>query len=177
MKIVINGFIQYWKDKKSTPAGRMATAYENSAEEAKRIQVEMLALIRPEKTSKGLIAIFAPEAEGLMDAFVKAQKDASDVSADIEKYLALTNGDPSTERLLSEKLRLQNGLNNVQHAAKNSIARAIKGGKAKSAIEAESQPEVQDALLKRERIESEFTPQLKEVEASFKKIATILKKY
>ena len=143
-------FIQYWSEK-STSSGesRLAARYLKTIEELKTIRAEMFSYIRPQKTSKGLIAVFDPEAERLMSHFEAVEKSLASTEKDIKAFLSLTNGEPSLDGLVKEKHRLSKIRDNAKHGVQAATLRAVRRG-AKSQQEAELAKEVQDELAKQE---------------------------
>lgn len=171
------GFIHYWSEKSSsTSESRLSACYLNATEELKTIRSELIDYIRPQKSSKGLIAVFAPEAEQLMSHFEAAEKNLATISKDIEAFLALTNGEPTLDSLVKEKHRLAKILDNAKHGVEAATLRAVRRG-AKSEKEAELAKEVQDELAKQDRIESDYAPKLKDLETRIAKAREILSRY
>jgi len=170
-------FIQYWSERNiSTNESRLAARYLKAIEELKTIRSELFGYIKPQKTSKGLIAVFAPEAEQLMSHFEAAEKNLANITGNIEAFLALTNGEPTLDGLVKEKHRLTKILDNAKHAVEAATLRSVRRG-AKSEKEAELSKEVQDELAKQDRIESDYGPKLKDVEAKIAKAREILSRY
>lgn len=170
-------FIQYWSERNiSTSESRLAARYLKAIEELKTIRSELFGYIRPQKTSKGLIAVFAPEAEQLMSHFEAAEKNLVTVSKDIEAFLALTNGEPTFDGLVKEKHRLVKILDNAKHGVEAATLRAMRHG-AKSENEAELSKEVQNELAKQDRITDEYGPKLKDIENKIVKAREILATY
>ena len=170
-------FIQYWSERNiSTSESRLAARYLKAIEELKTIRSELFGYIRPQKTSKGLIAVFAPEAEQLMSHFEAAEKNLVTVSKDIEAFLALTNGEPTLDGLVKEKHRLAKILDNAKHGVEAATLRSVRLG-AKSKLEAELTEEVQDELAKQDRITDEYGPKLKDIENKIVKAREILATY
>lgn len=170
-------FIQYWSERNiSTSESRLAARYLKAIEELKTIRSELFGYIRPQKTSKGLIAVFAPEAEQLMSYFEAAEKNLVTVSKDIEAFLALTNGEPTLDGLVKEKHRLAKILDNAKHGVEAATLRAMRHG-AKSENEAELSKEVQNELAKQDRITDEYGPKLKDIENKIVKAREILATY
>jgi hypothetical protein len=170
-------FIQYWSERNiSTSESRLAARYLKAIEELKTIRSELFGYIRPQKTSKGLIAVFAPEAEQLMSHFEAAEKNLVTVSKDIEAFLALTNGEPTLDGLVKEKHRLAKILDNAKHGVEAATLRAMRHG-AKSENEAELSKEVQNELAKQDRITDEYGPKLKDIENKIVKAREILATY
>ena len=107
-------FIQYWSEKgASNSESRLAARYLKTFEELKTMRSELFGFIKPQKTSKGLIAAFAPEAERLMSHFEAAEKDLASTEKDIEAFLALINGEPTLDSLVKEKHRFAKILDNL----------------------------------------------------------------
>ena len=170
-------FIQYWSEKNtSTSESRLAARYLKTSEELKAIQSELFGYIMPQKTSKGLIAVFAPEAEQLMSHFEAAEKNLANITGNIEAFLALTKGEPTLDGLVKEKHRLVRILDNAKNAVEAATLRSVRRG-AKSKQEGELSKEVQDELAKQDRITDEYGPKLKDVEAKIAKAREILSRY
>lgn len=173
---MIKRFIDFWNDKPSSQEARLAAAYKNSVAEQERLQTALLEHLRPQKTGKGLIAVFTPAAEEIVLPLEGTEKHLNEVEADINQFLALTNGESSTERLAKDKQRFQTAINNQKFAVKNAILRQVRRGAA-SEQEAEGSAEVQAALAKQDKVLGTYEPQLKDVEARLGKIRAILAKY
>ena len=173
----IEDFILYWSEKNtSTSECRLVAGYLKITEELKTIRSALYGFLRPQKTGKGLIAVFAPEAEGLVSHFEAAEKNLATVSKDIEAFLALTNGEPTLDGLVKEKHRLAKILDNAKHSVEAATLRAIRHG-AKSENEAELSKEVQDELAKQDRITNEYGPKLSDIETKIAKAREMLARY
>ena len=170
-------FIQYWSEKNtSSGESRLAARYLKTKEDLKTIRSELFGYIKPQKTSKGLIAVFEPEAERFMSHFEAAEKDLASTEKDIEAFLALINGEPTLDSLVKEKHRLAKILDNAKHGVQSATLRAVRHG-AKSQQEAELAKEVQDELTKLDRITDEYGPKLKDIETKIAKVREILSRY
>jgi hypothetical protein len=170
-------FIRYWSEKSSsTSESRLSARYLKAIEELKTIRSELFDYIKPQKTSKGLIAVFAPEAEQLMSHFEAAERNQATIIKDIESFLALTKGEPTLDGLVKEKHRLTKILDNAKHGVEAATLRAVRHG-AKSELEAELSKEVQDELAKQDRIESDYGPKLKDIATKIAKAREILARY
>ena len=170
-------FIQYWSEKgASNSENRLSARYLKTIEELKTIRAEMFSYIRPQKASKGLIAVFDSEAERFMSHFEAAEKDLASTEKDIDAFLALTNGEPTLNSLVKEKHRFAKILDNAKHGVQAATLRAVRHG-AKSQQEAELAKEVQDELTKQDRIADEYGPKLKDIEAKIAKAREILSRY
>ena len=170
-------FIAFWSEK-STSSGesRLAARYLKTIEELKTIRSELFDYIKPQKTSKGLIAVFDSEAERFMSHFEAAEKDLASTGKDIDTFLALTNGEPTLDSLVKEKHRLSKILDNAKYGVQTATLRAVRLG-AKSENETELSKEVQDELAKQDRITNEYRPKLKDIEAKIAKAREILSRY
>ena len=170
-------FIQYWSEKgASSGESRLSARYLKTKEDLKTIRSELFGFIKPQKTSKGLIAAFEPEAERLMSHFEAAEKDLASTEKDIEAFLALINGEPTLDSLVKEKHRFAKILDNAKHGVQAATLRAVRRG-AKSQQEAELSKEVQDELTKQDRIADEYGPKLKDIETKIAKAREILSRY
>ena len=170
-------FIAFWSEKNtSSGESRLSARYLKTKEDLKTIRTELFGYIKPQKTSKGLIAVFEPKAERFMSHFETAEKDLASTEKDIDAFLALTNGEPTLDSLVKEKHRFGKILDNAKHGVQAATLRAVRRG-AKSQQEAELSKEVQDELIKQDRIQSDYAPKLKDIEIKIVKAREILSRY
>lgn len=174
---MIQGFINFHKDKTTSAEGRLAAKYKNSAAEVERLQTSLLKHIRPVKSSKGFVPGFDSGAEQIAEALDATEKALEVISSDITEFLGLCSGEFSMDRLFKDRNKYRKTLSDVKFATKNITLREMRAGDAATAAEAESTPRVQEALAKQDRIETEYAPKLADVEERIAKAKAILAKY
>ncbi len=169
-------FIKFWNEKSTSSAeSKLASRYTKATEELQMLRDQLIACLRPQKTSKGLVAAFSPEAERIFPAFEATEAELANVISDIEEFSALCNG-PSLDSLIKEKNRLKKFFENANNAIRIATLRVVRRGK-KSDTEAELDPEVQKELVKKDCIENEFGAKLITVEKKIEKARAILAKH
>lgn len=173
--MTIEGFLKGVKP--DTQEDHMAQAYNNARDTFESRQSALLKCLRAEKTSKGLIPVFSREAENLMPRLQEAEGRMTAIRADIEKFLALTEGEASLVVLVDRLSRHRRTLQNVELEARNIRERAVRGNPKMTPLEAESLEVVQIAFDKRDRVQAELQPIIKDLEARLSEAREILERY
>jgi len=169
-------FLKYWQGKADAPESKLAQAHESATADFEIQHNELLKSIRPQKTSKGLIAVFfAPAAEEIAPHLEEAEKHLKEVETDIETFLKLTEGE-GLNRLVEDLSRTRRAIDNSALETENVLKRAM-AHSGLSALEAESQEVVQSAMDKRDRIQAELKPKLDDLQSRVSKAKEILERY
>lgn len=163
--------------KPDTQEGNLAEAYRQALGDFESRQSDLLKCLRAEKTGKGLMPVFSPEAENLMPGFQEAESRMAAIKDDIEKFLALTEGEASLAGLVDRLNRHRRTLQNVELEARNIRERAVRRSPEMTPLEAESQEVVQAAFDKRDRVQAELQPAITELEGRLSAAKAILERY
>ena len=170
-----NEFIAFWHEKNvSSAEKRLATKFEVTKEQLGQMRTELLSYLRPQKTPKGIAAIFDDEALPLMDRYDSKQAELDSLKAIIEEFTALVGG-PSLDPLMQERHRLKKFLEAADNEVRICTLRVVKKGK--SEADALANKDVVAALAKKDRIVEEHGSRLKDIEARIKKANAILTKH
>lgn len=170
-------FLEFWHTKPSAPEYKIAEAYEKVKADLESKQSDLLRLIRPQRTSKGLIPVFLEGAENLVSEFEHAEKHLAEVRADIETYLKLCESQTSTNGLNDRLMRAKHAIAEASIEAKHAIVHAFHETDSLSQIEVMDDPKVQSALDNRDRIQSQLGPVVEDLQNRISKIKEILNKY
>lgn len=168
-------FLKYWQGKADAPESKLAQAHESATADFEIQHDELLKSIRPQKTSKGLIAVFAPSAEEIAPRLEEAEKHLKEVEADIVAFLKLTDCE-GLNRLVENLSRTRRAIDNSALETKNVMQRAM-AHSGLSALEAERLEVVQASLDKRDRIKAELKPKLDDLQSRVSKAKEILERY
>jgi cell fate (sporulation/competence/biofilm development) regulator YmcA (YheA/YmcA/DUF963 family) len=175
----IEGFLGAVKP--DTKEERLAQAYRDAQSAFESKQAGLLKCLRAEKTSKGLVPVFSPEAENIATALQEAENRVAEVQADIEKFLELTGGEASLTSLgigLADKFaRARRTLDNVVKETNAIRERAVRTNPGMTPLEAEQLEVVQQAFDKRDRIQAELGPVIADFEGKLAEVNKIMKKY
>jgi hypothetical protein len=153
-------------------------ALEAAKADMNRKQANLLVYIRPKKTASGWGAEFV--GDGAVDAISNvdaADKHLEQVMKDREAFLKLTGGEPTLSGLLDRLSRARRIVNDAELDARNAVERAIRNHAALNVREAEALPEVQSAFDKRDRVRSEKSPIISDLEGRVKEAKKILARY
>ncbi len=175
MRQVITAFINGCKA--GTPESQVANAYKKAMADFESVQSGLLKSLRVEKTTKGLVPVFAAEAEGLVAILQDAEQHLKDVQKDIEDFLELTGGEPSLNGLSEALIRARRTISNVTFEANAIREKTVRQNKSMSPLEAEQLEVVQHAFDKRDRIKAELEPEIEMLQDKLSKANAILNKY
>jgi hypothetical protein len=173
----IDAFLEFWQQKPNSPEGKIAEAYSEALRDFERQQTGLLRYIRPQKTNGKLIPVFAEGSEELIAGFESAEKHLEDIQADIEAYLALTDGQTSMGGLTDKLFRARRAITEASLDARRTLERALRETNSSSMEEIEDLPEVQASMDKRDQTKRQLEPTVEDLQSRISKIKTILEKY
>jgi hypothetical protein len=173
----IDAFLEFWQQKSNSPEGKMAEAYNEALHDFDSRQTGLLKYIRPQKASGKLIPVFAQGSEGLIAGFEESEKHLTEVRADIESYLTLTEGQPSMSGLNDKLFRARRAITEASLDARRALERALRETNSSSMEEIEGMPEVQAEMDKRDQTQRQLGPVVEDLQDRISKIKTILGKY
>jgi hypothetical protein len=161
----IDAFLEFWQQKPNSPEGKIAGAYKGALNDFERRQTGLLRYIRPQKTNGKLIPVFAEGSEGLITGFEDAEKHLADIQADIQAYLALTDGQPSMSGLTDKLFRARRAITEASLDARRTLERALRETNSSSMEEIEDLPEVQSAMDKRDQTKRQLEPTVEDLQS------------
>ncbi|MGB5100894.1 MAG: hypothetical protein WBN94_09905 [Methanothrix sp.] len=170
-------FCKFWQQKPDTPEGKLASAYTRAQADFESKQSGLTKYIRPKKTTNGLIAVFVDGAEEVVAQIEESEKHVLEVSSDIEAFLGFSGGEMALSALADHLIRARRQLADANMDARHALERAIRMKTALSAREAEGLPEVQATYDRRDRLQAELGPNIKELERKLASSKAILQKY
>jgi hypothetical protein len=173
----IDAFLEFWQQKPNSPEGKIAEAYKGVLIDYERQQTSLLRCIRPQKANGKLIPLFAEGSEGLIAIFESAEKHVEDIQADIQAYLALTDGQPSMGGLTDKLFRARRAITEASLDARRSLERALRETNSSSMEEIEDLPEIRSAMDKRDQMQRQLGPVVEDLQAKISKIKAIQDKY
>lgn len=163
--------------KLNSPSGKIIEAYNLAEAEFDNKQTGLIRYIRPQKANGKLIPVFAEGSEQLIAGFEVAEKHLADVRADIENYVALTDGQPSMSGLTDKLLRARRQITETSLDARRALERALRETNSSSMEEIEDLPAVQTAMDKRDQTQRQLGPVVEDLQDRISKAKVILEKY
>jgi predicted RNA-binding Zn ribbon-like protein len=176
-KFCIDAFLDFWQQKPGSPEGKMAEAYHRAVLDFDNRQTGLLKSIRPQKASGKLIPVFVEGSEQLIAGFEEAETHLAEVRADIEAYLALTDGQPSMSGLNDKLFRARRGIAEASLEARRTLERALRETNSSSMEEIEGVPAVQAAMDKKDQTQRQLEPVVEDLQGRISKVKAILEKY
>ncbi len=173
----ITVFLEFWQKKPGAPECKIVDAYKEAKNDFERKQADLLRLIRPQRTSKGLVPVFLGGAEDRVLEFEQAENRLFEVKGDIEAYLALTEGQASMSGLTDRLMRAKRAIAEASLEAKGALARAVQETNPLSHLEVLDDPKVQSAMDNRDRIQGQLGPVVEDIQNRISKIKEIQNKY
>jgi hypothetical protein len=170
-------FVGHWQNKPESLESKLARNYKRAVSVIESLPGKLVKCLRVEKTSKGFIPVFNSEAERLYDEIQMAESRVAEVKADIKRFLALTDGEASLERLSEKLTRARRMISDVEFEASIALERAIRQNRSLTPREAEHLGVVQTAFDKRDRVKAEFDPVIMNTKDRLSKAKEILEKY
>jgi len=171
-------FCQFWAGKPDTPEGHLAEAHRRAQSAFELMQTELVRCLRIEKRGDKLIPIFSEDAAMMAGPHWDAEKRLLAIKADIKTFLGISGGEFSLNILLDKISRARRQVNEAEHTARVELERSIRNSKGDSGLaSAQESPSVQKAFDRRDRLQAEISPIIKELEGKISKAKAILNKY
>ena len=173
----ITVFFDFWQKKSGAPESKIVKEYMEAKSNLESKQTDLLKLIIPRRTAKGLVPVFKEGAEDRLSEFEIAESHLSEIKGDIETYLALADGQPSMILLNDRLMRAKHAIADAVMETKQAIIHAVQETKVHSQIEVLDYPEVQSAMDDRDRIQGQLEPVIEDLQNRIAKIKDIQNKY
>ncbi|MGD0955017.1 MAG: hypothetical protein ABR985_21970 [Methanotrichaceae archaeon] len=154
----------------------LAQAYRSADRDLGEQKIRLMACLSAAEVDGKVVPVFDEEVTDVLEPLSVAQKNASAVKKDVERYLSLLEDAQSISQLTEELGRIRIIVRNAEFDSKARLEREVRGSK-KSAVECMTLPDVVDSFAHSEQVAKTNQHSIDDLLARIASAKGILEKY
>ncbi|MGD0955185.1 MAG: hypothetical protein ABR985_22820 [Methanotrichaceae archaeon] len=175
-KSTVEAFLNRSKEPKHVDEAKLAAAYIKADRDLGEQKIRLMACLSAAEVDGKVIPVFDEDVAEVLEPLSVAQKNASTVKKDVERYLSLLEDQPSIAAMTESLGRIRIVVRNAEFDSKALLERQVRGSE-KSAAECMTLPDVVDSFAHSEKVAKENQPSIDDLLARIAEAKTILESY